>query len=67
MVGSTSSSINLHGVVDDNSNPYKNIVMDMIGMNQGHAGQCSIVDEEPSANTTRCFDFFERFWQTIIG
>jgi hypothetical protein len=36
MVRSTSSSSNVHGVIDDNSNPYRNIVMDMIGMNHGH-------------------------------
>ena len=61
MVVSTSSSNNLYGVVDENSNPYKNIVMDMIGMNQGHVGHCSIVDEELNANTTRFFYFYERF------
>jgi hypothetical protein len=58
---STSSSNNLHEVVDDNSNPYRNMVMDMIGMNQGHADHCSIVDKELSANTTRFFYFYERF------
>jgi NRPS condensation-like uncharacterized protein len=36
MVRSTSSSSNVHGVIDDNSNPYRNIVMDVIGMNHGH-------------------------------
>jgi len=29
MVMSTSSYSNMHGVVDDNSNPYRNIVMDV--------------------------------------
>ena len=33
MVGSTFSSSNVHGVVDDNNNPYKNIVIDAIRMN----------------------------------
>jgi hypothetical protein len=33
MVGSTYSSSNMHGVVYDNSNPYRNIVMDAIEMN----------------------------------
>jgi hypothetical protein len=59
MVGSTSSSINLHGVVDDNSNHYKNIIMDTTRMNQGHVGQCSIVDEKISANTTIFFYFLK--------
>jgi hypothetical protein len=33
LVGSTSSSSNLHGVIDDNNNPYRNMIMDAIGMN----------------------------------
>ena len=33
MVGLTSSSSNVHGVVDDNSNPYKSMVMDVMRMN----------------------------------
>jgi hypothetical protein len=37
MVGSTFSSRNVHGVVDDNSNPYKNMVMDAMRMNKGYA------------------------------
>jgi hypothetical protein len=28
MVGSTSISSNVHGAIDDNTNPYKNMVMD---------------------------------------
>jgi DNA-binding protein Fis len=58
-VGSTSSSSNLYGVVDNNNNPYMNMVMDTIRMNQGHAAQCSIIDEESSVNTTKCFDFLK--------
>jgi len=30
MVGSTSSSNNVHGVVDDNSGSYRNIVIDVM-------------------------------------
>jgi hypothetical protein len=33
MVGSTSSSHNVHEVVDDNSNLYKNMVMDAMRIN----------------------------------
>jgi V8-like Glu-specific endopeptidase len=33
MVGSTSSSNNVHKVVDDNNNPYRNVVMDVMRMN----------------------------------
>jgi hypothetical protein len=45
MVVSTSSSSNMHGVVDDNSNPYKNMIMDAMRMNQGYAGECLIINE----------------------
>jgi len=33
MVGSTSIASNVRGVVDDNSNPYKTMVMDAMRMN----------------------------------
>jgi hypothetical protein len=33
MIESTSSASNVHRVVDDNSNPYKNMVMDAMRMN----------------------------------
>jgi hypothetical protein len=36
MTQSTSSSSNMHGVIDDNSNSYKNIVIDAIWMNQSY-------------------------------
>jgi hypothetical protein len=33
IVGSTSNSSNVHGVVDDNNNPYRNMVMSVMKMN----------------------------------
>ena len=36
MTQSTSSSSNMHGVIDDNSNSYKNIVIDAIWMNHSY-------------------------------
>ncbi|KAL9400233.1 hypothetical protein Peur_009194 [Populus x canadensis] len=57
----TSSSSNVHGVVDDNSNPYRNMVIDVIEMNQGHAGQYLIVDEEPNIDSTSFFDLLKDF------
>jgi len=61
MVGSTSRAIIMHGVVDDNSNSYRNMVMDAMRMNQSHDGQCPIVDEEPNADVARFFFIsFER-------
>jgi hypothetical protein len=34
MVGLTSSANNVHGVLNDNSNPYRNMIMDAMRMNQ---------------------------------
>jgi hypothetical protein len=33
IVGSISSSSSVHGVADDNSNPYRNMIMDVMRMN----------------------------------
>jgi hypothetical protein len=60
MVRSTSSSSNVHGVVDDNNNPYRNMVMNVMRMNQGYAGKCSIVDEVPNAGVPMSFDLLKK-------
>jgi len=67
MVGSTSSASNVHGVETNNSNPYRTMVVGVMRMNRGHVGQCSTINEEPDANTTRFFfyllkDFNEPLW-----
>jgi hypothetical protein len=71
MVRSTSSASNVHRVVDDNSNPYRNMVMDAIRMNQGHTNQCSILDEEPNVDATRLFhllkDYDKSLWDGCIN
>jgi len=71
MVGSNSSSRNVYEVVDDNSNPYRSMIMDVMRMNQGYAGKCSIIDEEPNTDTTRFFyhlkDFNESLWDECIN
>jgi hypothetical protein len=59
MVGSTSSDSNVHGIIDDNSNLYKNMIMDAIGMNYGHADQCSIINEESNADMAKVFDLLK--------
>jgi hypothetical protein len=61
MVGSTSSCSNMHRVVDDNSNPYRSMTMNVIGMNQGYANECSIIDEEPNVDATRFFDLLKDY------
>jgi len=59
VVESTSSTSNVHGVANDNSNPYRNMVMDAMRMNQGNISQCSIIEEEPNVDATRFFDLLK--------
>jgi len=35
--------------------------MDAMRINQGHASQCSIIDEEPNANMDKFFDFLKDY------
>jgi len=67
IVGSISSFNNVHGVVDDNSNTYRNMVMDAMRKNYSYVSQCPIVDKEPNADMTKFFLSFERLWWTIMG
>jgi len=55
VVGSTCSASNVHGVVNENNNPYMNIVMEAMRMNQGNVSQCPIVEEESNADATKDF------------
>jgi hypothetical protein len=48
----------MHEVVDDNNDPYRNMIMDAMRMNQGYVGQCPIVDEEPDINAIKFFFIF---------
>jgi hypothetical protein len=59
VVGSTSSVSNVHRVANDNSNTYRNMVMDAMRMNQCNANQCPIIEEEPNANAVRYFDLLK--------
>lgn len=61
IIESTSSFSNLHGVIDDNSNCYKSMVMDKIKMNQGYTSECSIVDEESNTNMAKFFEVLKDF------
>ena len=51
----TSNSSNVHEVVDDNSNSYRNKVIDAMRMNQGHTSQCPIIDKEPNTDAIKFF------------
>ena len=59
MVGSTSSSSNVHEFVDDYNNPYRNMIMDAMRMNQDYDDQCPIIDEESNADATRFFELLK--------
>jgi hypothetical protein len=59
MVGSNFSSNNMHEVVDDNSNLYRNMVMNAMRMNQGYVDQCPIINTEPNIDTTKFFDILK--------
>jgi len=56
VVGSTSSASNMHEVENENSNPYKNMVMDAMRMSEANVRECPIVEEEPNADAARFFD-----------
>ena len=59
VVGSTSSASNVHEAANDNTNPYKNMVMDAMRMNEGNVSQCPIIGEEPNADAARFFDLLK--------
>ena len=59
IVGSTSNSSNVYEVVDDNSNPYRNMIIDAMRMNQGYVDQYPVIDEEPNVDATRFFDILK--------
>ena len=71
MVRSTSSASNVHEATNDDTNPYRNMVIDAMRINQGNVSQCRIVEEEPNADATRFFDLLkdsdEPLWDGCIN
>jgi hypothetical protein len=59
VVGSTSSTSNVHEAANDNTNPYRSMVMDAMRMNQGNVSQCPIIEEEPNEDAARFFDLMK--------
>jgi len=59
VVGSISSARNVYEAANNNTNPYRNMVMNSMRMNQGNVSQCPIVEEEPNADATRFFDLLK--------
>ena len=62
IVSSTSSSSDIHGVINDNNNNfYVSIVMVAMWMNQGYLGESSYVDEELTIDVARFFELLKDF------
>jgi len=59
VVGSTSSASNMHEVENENSNLYKNMVMDAMRMSEGNASEFPKVEEEPNTDAARFFDLLK--------
>jgi hypothetical protein len=59
VVGSISSANNVHEAANDNTNPYRNMVIDAMRMNQGNGSQCPIIEEELNADAARFFDLLK--------
>jgi len=55
VVESTFSASNMHEGGNENSNPYRNMVMDGIRMSEGNVSECPIIEEEPNADAARFF------------
>jgi hypothetical protein len=49
----------MHEVGNENSNPYRNIVMDAMRMSEGNVRECPIIEEEPNADAARFFDMLK--------
>jgi hypothetical protein len=59
VVESTSSASNMYEVGNENSNPYRNIVMDAMRMSEGNVSECPIIEEESNADAARFFDMLK--------
>ena len=55
IVGTTSSCNNIYEVLDDNSNHYISIMMDVMRMNHDYSGEDLSVDEKPNMYAGRLF------------
>jgi len=59
VVGSSSSASNMHEVGNENSNPYKNMVMDAMRMSEGNVSEFPNVEEELNADAAKFFDLLK--------
>jgi hypothetical protein len=59
VVGSTPSASNIHEVGNENSNPYRNMVMDAMRMSEGNTSEFPNIEEEPNADAVKFFDLLK--------
>ena len=65
IVGITSSCSNIYEVVDDNSNHYRNIMMDALKMNHGYSGEDLSVDEKLNMDASRFFNILKYYDESL--
>ena len=66
MGDSISSSSNVYEVFDANNDSYRNMVIDVIRMNQSGAGEFPTIDEEPNADAIEFLDLLKNYEETIM-
>jgi hypothetical protein len=59
VVRSTSSASNMQVVGNENSSPYRNMVMDAMRMSEGNVIECPIIEEESNTDAARFFDLLK--------
>jgi len=65
VVRSTSSASNMHEVGNENSNPYRNMVMDAMRMSEDNVSEFPNIEEEPNADAARFFDLLKDSDKTL--
>jgi len=65
IVGSTSTFSNIHEVVNDNSNCYRSMVIDVMRMNHSYSSEDSCGDEDPYGDTNNCFELLKDFDESL--
>ena len=64
MVGSIYSSSNIYKFVDNNNNPYRNMMMDVMWMNHDYSSEGSyniLLDEESNINVAKFFELLKDY------
>jgi hypothetical protein len=59
VVRSTFSASNMQVVGNENSSPYRNMVMDAMRMSEGNVIECPIIEEESNTDAARFFDLLK--------